>query len=252
VASFSILLICDPSNEDLLIADLHEAGTTGITEEPGGLRAFFADEASAPELLDRFGSFQPQLRHEEDIDWEQATRDAWPAMLVGERLFLAPSWNTDPTPVGRIRLEILPGMVCGTGWHPCTQLCLEALERYVRPGMTAIDVGSGSGILSDAARLLGASRVIGCDVDFEAVQIARERVDVPMFAGSAAAVRDGVADVIVANISSGVAEMLACEFDRVGREDSILLLSGFEEHDLPDGYAPRELLRRDGWACVIC
>jgi ribosomal protein L11 methyltransferase len=248
----SILLTCDPSNEDLLIADLHEAGTTGITEEPGGLRAFFVDEASTPDLLDRFASFRPQLRHEEAIDWEQVTRDAWPAMLVGERLFLAPSWNTDPTPVGRIRLEILPGMVCGTGWHPCTQLCLEALERHVRPGMTVLDVGSGSGILSDAVRLLGASAVIGCDVDFEAVRIARERVDVPMFAGSLAAVNANVADLIVANISSGAAEMLAYEFDRVGREDSILILSGFEEHDLPGGYPPRELLRRNGWACVIC
>jgi ribosomal protein L11 methyltransferase len=252
VASISILLTCDSSNEDLLIADLHEAGTTGVTEEPGGLRAFFADETSVPDLLDRFASFQPQLRHEQDIDWEQNTRDAWPAMPVGERFFLAPSWNTDPTPDGRVRLQIHPGMACGTGWHPCTQLCLEALERHVRPGMTVLDVGSGSGILSNAARLLGAARVIGCDVDFDAVQIAREHVDVPMFAGSLTAVRGGVADVIVANISSGVAEMLAHEFDRVGREDSILILSGFEEDDLPDGYPPRELLRRDGWACVVC
>jgi ribosomal protein L11 methyltransferase len=248
----SILLTCDPSDEDLLIADLHEAGTTGITEEPGGLRAFFVDEPSARDLLDRFAPFQPQLRHEKNIDWEQVTRDAWPAMLVGERFFLAPSWNTDPTPRGRIRLEIHPGMVCGTGWHPCTQLCLQALERHVRPGMTVLDVGSGSGILSDATRLLGASRVIACDVDFEAVRIARERVDVPMFSGPVDAVRDGLADLIVANISSGVAEALACEFNRVGREDSIVILSGFEEDDLPDGYTPRELLRRDGWACVIC
>jgi ribosomal protein L11 methyltransferase len=252
VPSISILFACDPSHEDLLIADLHEAGTTGITEEPGGLRAFFADEAPAPELLDRFASFQPQLRHEENIDWEQATRDAWPAVLVGERFFLAPSWNTDRTPAGRIRLEIHPGMACGTGWHPCTQLCIEALERHISPGMTVLDVGSGSGILSDAARLLGAARVIGCDVDFDAVQIALEHVDVPVFAGSASAVRAGVADAIVANISSGVAEMLAYEFDRVGREDSILILSGFEDDDLPDGYPPCELLRRDGWACVVC
>jgi ribosomal protein L11 methyltransferase len=248
----SILLTCEPSHEDFLIADLHEAGTTGITEEPGGLRAFFADGASAPDLLHRFASFQPRLRYEDDTDWEQATRDAWPAVPVGERFFLAPSWNTDPTPERRIRLEIHPGMACGTGWHPCTQLCLEALERYVRPGMTVLDVGSGSGILSDAARLLGAARVIGCDVDFDAVQIARQRVDVPMFAGSLAAVNANVADLIVANISSGVAEMLACEFGRVGRENSILILSGFEEDDLPDGYPPRELLRRDGWACVVC
>ncbi len=82
--------------------------------------------------------------------------------------------------------------------------------------------------------------------------VARERVPVPMFAGSVASVRAGVADVIVANISSGVAEMLGWEFARVGRTDATLIVSGFEEDDLPESYPPQELLCRDGWACVIC
>jgi ribosomal protein L11 methyltransferase len=243
--------------EDVLIAELHEAGTAGIIEEPdgeepGGLRAFFADELVAPTLLQRFAAFLPQLRHEEDVDWERATRDAWPPLLVGERFYLAAPWNTDAAPGGRIRLEIHPGMVCGTGRHPCTQLCLEALERSVGPGMTVLDVGSGSAILADAARLLGAARVIACDVDFDAVRIARERVHVPMFAGSVDAVRAGVADVVVANISSAVSEELGPEFERVRRAGSTLILSGFPADDLPEGCQPGELLCRDGWACVIC
>lgn len=237
--------------EDELIAELHDAGTIGIADEPGGLRAFFAGEVSAPALLHRFASFQPQLRHEEEIDWEQATRDAWPPLLVGERWYLAPSWNADPVPAGRIRLEFHPGMACGTGWHPCTQLCLEALERTVRPGMTVLDVGSGSGILSDAAKLLGAALVISCDVDMDALRIARERVHVPMFAGSVDAVRADVADVIVANISSAAVEELAPEFARVGRTGATLILSGFTEDDFPESCPARELLCRDGWACVI-
>jgi len=249
---FSLLLTCHPDIEDQLIADLHEAGTAGINEEPGGLRAFFVDSADEAGLLERFASFDPQIRREPDIDWEQATRDSWPPLPVGKRFFLAPPWNTGPAPAGRIRLEIHPGMACGTGWHPCTQLCLEALERTVEPGMTVLDVGSGSGILSEAARLLGGECVIGCDVDFEAVRIARERLDIPMFAGSLAAVRAGVADLIVANISSGVAEFLARDFARAGKPGEILILSGFETDDLPERYAPRELLRRDGWACLIC
>ena len=73
-------------------------------------------------------------------------------MLAGERFFLVPPWCDDPAPPGRLRLEIYPGMACGTGRHPATQLCLEALERTVRPGMTLVDVGTGSGILSAGAR----------------------------------------------------------------------------------------------------
>jgi len=249
---FSLQLTCSPTQEEELIAELHEAGTTGITEEPGGLRAFFTDEAGTNELLARFAPFGPELRREPDIDWEKATRDAWPTLLVGSRFFLAAAWNTDPTPASRLRLEIHPGMACGTGWHPCTQLCLEALERTVQPGATVLDVGSGSGILSAAARLLGAGRVFACDIDFEALLVARERVLLPMFAGSLDAVQSATADAIVANISSAAAEELAPEFARVRRTDSVLILSGFTEDDLPEGYAPRHSLRRDGWACLIC
>ena len=248
---FSLLLSCPPVAEDELVAELYDAGTAGIVEEPGGLRAFFADDTDAPALLARFARFQPQLRHEEEIDWEQSARDSWPPLPVGERFWLAPSWNTDPPPPGRIRLEFQPGMACGTGWHPCTQLCLEALERTVRPGMTVLDVGSGSGILSNAALLLGAARVIACDIDVDAVLVAREHIAVPMFAGSVDAVRAGFADVIVANISSAAAEELAPEFARVARPGATVILSGFEEEDLPEGPAPRELLCRNGWACFL-
>jgi ribosomal protein L11 methyltransferase len=249
---FSLLLACSPAQEDALIAELYDAGTAGITEEPGALRAFFADDASTGELFERFAAFAPEFRREPDVDWEQLARNAWPPLLVGERFFLAPSWNMEPPPAGRLRLEIHPGMACGTGWHPCTQLCLEALERTVRPGMTVLDVGSGSGILSDAARLLGAGTVLACDIDFDALRVAREHVSVPMFAGSANAVRSDTVDLIVANISSAAAEELLTEFERVRRPGSAVIVSGFTEDDPPAGYGECALLRQDGWACLIC
>ncbi len=144
-------------------------------------------------LLERFAEFSPELREEEPTDWEQVTRDAWPPLCVGERFYLVAPWDeTAPTPPGRLRLEIYPGMACGTGRHPATQLCLQAIERYVKPGTRVLDVGSGSGILSDAARLVGAGCVVGCDIDPDAVRIARERVRVPMFVGSADAVRSAM------------------------------------------------------------
>jgi ribosomal protein L11 methyltransferase len=249
---FSIFLLCPPGQEEQLIAELWEAGTQGMVEEPGGWRAFFAESVEPATLLERFQGFAPQARDEPTDDWEHLTREAWPPMAIGERFFLVAPWNRDPTPEGRLRLSIEPGMACGTGRHPCTQLCLEALERHMRPEDAVLDVGTGSGILSAAASLLGAGRVVACDTDPDAVRIARDRLGGCIFAGSADAVRSGWADLIVANISSSAIEELAPEFARVRRKPGTLIISGFEEWDLPEGFEPRETLRRDGWACLVC
>lgn len=203
-------------------------------------------------LLKRFAEFSPEFREEEPVDWEQSTRDAWPPLCVGERFFLVAPWDDAArTPLGRLRLEIYPGMACGTGRHPATQLCLQAIERHVKPGMRVLDVGSGSGILSAAAKLMGGRCVIGCDIDADNVRIARERVDVPMFVGSTDAVRSQWADVIVANIDAATLERIAPEIERVGKPESTLILSGFPDWDLPATFSPRQVLALDEWRCFI-
>jgi ribosomal protein L11 methyltransferase len=205
-----------------LILELYEAGTAGIIEHDGWIEAFFDDR----DIAARFGD--PRLADE--TDWVQHTYDAWPPLLVGERFFVVAPWRTDPTPPGRSRLELDPGMQCGTGQHPCTQLCLEAMERVVRPGDSVLDVGSGSGILSIAAKLLGAGRVVACDIDPDAARV------VPFFVGSADAVCSGSFDVAVANISETVIEDLRPEFERVAARR---ILSGFQDET-------------GKWTCVVC
>jgi ribosomal protein L11 methyltransferase len=213
----------EPEEYDILVAALYEAGTLGIVEGAGFVDAFFEDAAVARE----FG--RPQETG--DVDWVAATEEAWPPLLVGEKFFVAAPWRTEPTPPGRFRLEINPGLQCGTGQHPCTQLCLAAMERAIRPGDSVLDVGSGSGILSKAAKLLGAGRVIACDIDPEAAAAS----PVPFFIGSADAVRSGSFDLIVANISEEVMGPLREEFERVARTR---ILSGFQDE-------------RGEWACVV-
>ena len=249
---FSLLFRNDATGRDLLSAELMEAGSAGIAEESEGLRAFFENVLAARAMAERFAPYHPKLRIEAATDWEQVSRDAWPPLLVGNRFFLVPPWRDDPAPAGRIRLEVNPGMACGTGWHPCTQLCLAALEQHVRPGTCVLDVGCGSGILSLAAVLLGASSVTACDIDFDAVMIAHERLPCPVFTGSIDAVQSASMDIVIANISATVVQELAAQFSRVRKPGSTLILSGFTEGERVEGFEVKTWTNAQEWLCVFC
>lgn len=250
---FSLLFHLAPEREDFLVAELAEYGVAGITEEAGALRAFFDGSSDRPSLLTCFAEFAPELREEPATDWAQVSRDSWPPIPVGERFYLVPPWlENEPTPPGRLRLEISPGMACGTGRHPATQLCLQAIERFVRPGDRVADVGTGSGILARAAALMGAASVIACDIDPDAISYARECPNYPpLFVGSVDAIRSDWADIIVANIEAAVIEQIAPELERVRKPESTLILSGFPVGDTPHGFEPRTTLQQAEWLCLI-
>lgn len=209
---YQLRIEVEPARHDTLIAQLWEAGTLGVVEGDGFVEAFFDDFSTAA----RFGT--PLQAAERD--WVQETEDAWPPLLVGEKFFVVAPWRTEPTPPGRFRLEINPGMQCGTGQHPCTRLCLEAMERVIRTGDRVLDVGTGSGILSIAAKMLGAGTVVACDIDPDAARKAA------FFIGSVDAVATASFDVVVANISEIVIGDLKAEFERVAPRR---ILSGFQD-----------------------
>jgi len=261
---FSLYLECAEQDAELLSAELWDEGATGIQEDslPGArcqLRAWF-DDASG--LLQRFSDFRPRLEADPDIDWEAVSRQAWQPFEVGRRLYLAPEWDENPTPRGRLRLTIHPGQALGTGAHPATQLCLEAMERHVHRRDHVLDVGTGSGILTAAAMLLGARSAAGCDIDFDSVSIAHRNLvtdglPAHFFAGSTRAVRSRSAEVIVANINAVTHEALASEYARISRH--ALILSGFPDRHAarvaaaltPFGFAAAETLTRNEWICLV-
>ena len=251
---FSLEIECAPDERDFLIAELWEQGSAGIAElNPRTVRAFFDDGARRTALLNMYPG--ARLREEDTRDWVQAARDLLRPMKVGERFFLVPAWRDDPAPDGRLRIAVNPGLAFGTGVHETTRLCMEALEDYLAPGMSVLDVGTGSGILAEAARLLGAGNVYACDTDAVAVEIAGGGEHPPLrFVGSADAVRSGSADVVVANISPEAIAKLGPDLLRVRRAGGILLASGLEGSDvaavlakMPDA---REVRHKGEWALM--
>ena len=231
---------------DLHLAELQEAGTLGILEhDDGTLEAWFDSVAMAA----RFGAAQAALEH----DWQAEFESRWFAREVGARLWVAPPWLTGDPPAGRVRLDYRPGMACGTGEHAATRLALTALDALLERGDRLLDVGCGSGLLTQAALLLGARYAIGCDIEFADTRIARETTPgAEFFVGSARAIRAGAVDVTVANINAEVLLTLAGDLLRVTRRH--LILSGFEGESLARLTAafgaPARRYELEGWTAL--
>ena len=109
-------------------------------------------------------------------DWQNSWKEHYDALPVGSRLIIKPSWVDldEGASEGRIIIELDPGIAFGTGYHPSTYTCLEALEELVQPEMRVLDLGTGSGILAITALKLGAASVVALDIDGQAVSAARQ------------------------------------------------------------------------------
>lgn len=113
----------------------------------------------------------PEVRFQtiQNQNWMEKWKENYHPILIGEKLLILPPWLENPHPE-RSPLRIDPNMAFGTGTHPTTQLCLKLTEQNLKPGMDVIDVGCGSGILSIAARLLGARHALAVDIDPLSIQ----------------------------------------------------------------------------------
>ena len=111
----------------------------------------------------------------EDEDWMNSWKSHFKILRIGQHLVIKPTWLELESDTGPddIVIELDPGIAFGTGYHPTTATCLEAMEQHITPDMTVLDLGSGSGILTIAAIKLGAEQVIALDIDGQAVSAAR-------------------------------------------------------------------------------
>jgi ribosomal protein L11 methyltransferase len=119
---------------------------------------------------------EPRIRFLSETDWAEAWKTHYEVLRVGRRLVIKPTWRDYAPNPDDLIIEMDPGMAFGSGLHATTRLCLEAMEIYLRPGASVLDVGTGSGILAVAAARLGALQVLALDTDPLAVRVARENV----------------------------------------------------------------------------
>jgi ribosomal protein L11 methyltransferase len=179
---------------------------------------------------------EPAWREVIATDWSLEWKKHFRPIRIGRRLRIIPSWMEAEPPAGDVILRLDPGMAFGTGMHPTTQLCLEALEDRLLPGMEVIDLGCGSGILTVAAVKLGAGRTLGLDIDPQAVRVARENL-LTNGVESRAEIRPGSlqdllaekrsAPLVVANILAAVLrEMLGAGLAKTVHPGGCLVLSG--------------------------
>ncbi|WP_268012525.1 50S ribosomal protein L11 methyltransferase [Aeromonas veronii] len=175
----------------------------------------------------------------EDKDWVREWMDHFHPMQFGERLWICPSWRDVPNP-DAVNVMLDPGLAFGTGTHPTTALCLQWLDGLDLTGKTVVDFGCGSGILGIAALKLGAARVIGIDIDPQAIQASRDNAARNGVADQielylpADQPKDVEADVVVANILAGPLRELAPLIAGHGKAGSLMALSGVLESQAPE------------------
>jgi ribosomal protein L11 methyltransferase len=261
------------AEEDLATAILWEMGTSGIqvrtSAEGTVLSAYFpAGAVSRAELADAFAAMRGARVEPAEVlvvDWTARFKESFRAFSVGS-FRIAPVWDPDVPPGEGRRILVDPGQAFGTGTHESTRLSLAALESIfaARAPRRVLDVGAGSGILSIAAGLLGATTTVAIEIDGAALVPAREHADVNGAAvrlvrgDGARCVRPGAFDVVVANISAPLLVARARELADACRPGGDLVLAGLLRYDVPEvraayeGLAAAIAVRIEGeWAALL-
>lgn len=200
-------------------------------------------------------------------DWAEGWKQHFHTMHIGETLVVRPSWEPYQARANEKIVVLDPGMAFGTGSHGTTLLCLQAIAALFEsscPPRSLLDVGTGSGILAIAAARLGANRVVACDIDPLACQVARENCEQNEVAHQVeitGAVLDqipGQFDLVVANILAEENVRLAAELCAHLLPGGHLLLSGIlaeKEALVLKGFSPLPLdylstKSCDEWVCL--
>jgi ribosomal protein L11 methyltransferase len=257
---------------DLLLAIVDDFGPTAVEERDAALvRIFFGAAADRDAALRAVApAFDVRPVDVDDEDWARRSQENLKPITVG-RITVTPPWASllhDPSAVSHrpsaIQLVILPSMGFGTGHHATTRLCLAALQTIDLTGRTVLDVGTGSGVLAIAADRLGAARALGIDDDPDAIQSARENVELNPDARHVTFETIDLAarplppsDVVTANLTGALLIRSAPALLAAVEPAGTLILSGIQSHErdaVRDRFRVAEVQweeDEDGWVALL-
>jgi ribosomal protein L11 methyltransferase len=263
------------SEPDMLQAALCDFDVVAVDERADdSWRIFFQSADGRDRAVADLAADFPDLTIEAvdvaDDDWAAKSQAALRAVRIGS-IIVAPPWDVPALPAAGVRtagartpptvIVIQPSMGFGTGHHATTRLCLAALQQFDVKGSTVIDVGTGSGILAIASRLLGAARVIAIDDDPDAIQAAREnvelnRVDIDLRVADLRTIVLARFDLVLANLTGGLILQSARRLQDLAARRGPMILSGFQRPEEASVVAAFPRLRvidrgqEDEWVCI--
>lgn len=230
-------------------------------------QSFFENLKSQISNLEMVDSsvFQSDYKEIEESDWENEWKNYFHPFQASERFYIVPSWETVSKEENHLYIELDPGMAFGTGDHPTTSMCLKAIEKIIEPHHDVIDVGTGSGILSIAAHLLGANHIKAIDLDEMAVQVAKENfvknhceAAIETTTGNLLNDESNQYDVVIANILAHVITLMVEDAYARLHSKGYFVASGIIEEKADEvetqmkqaGFKIIETQQDNGWVCI--
>ena len=213
------------------------------------------------------GKLEVQVNGLENEDWAENWKKSYKPFRLGRHIVIKPGWEEYSPDTGDKIITIDPGLAFGTGTHETTGMCVALVEENVRPGMTAMDIGTGTGILAIAAAHMGAKSVLASDIDEMAVKVAKENVEINGFsdvitckAGNLLEVAEGPVDVVIANIIADVIINICGEVRQFVKPGGVFICSGIAQDREEDvvtalkkaGYGKLDIRRNGEWVAIAC
>ena len=271
----------DKKREGGLFGELYELNPNDYPDEGVAVKAYLPVNSFLQETVDDItaavknlsayqidtGKLHVSVSEVHEEDWATAWKQYYNPVKISEKFTIVPTWEEyEPFSTDELIIELDPGMAFGTGTHPTTVMCLQALERFVKPDHHVVDVGTGSGVLAIGAALLGASRVTALDLDEVAVSAARQNVALNhaenIVSVSKNNLIDGIddqPDVVVSNILAEVIISFTGDVASILRPGGFFIASGIigQKKDevrkaMTDaGLFIEETVVMEDWVCIV-